>query len=520
MKQRFKNMSIGTMIMLSYVVVMVLFITSAGVAFYAIHSNAAMTSEFYQRPFQVTKSSMQLRSAIEQTANCLGQLVDESASAQQTKNLAAIEQYSEARNQEFAFISNTFTADPALLERFSEANDKLVAVRDKVLTAVKQGDYERASNLYTDDYLPQKETTSGLADDIVDTANSVATTFVQTSQELEIKTVVIVGVGALITLLLVVLMWRALARAITKPTLAMQAAAQRIAQGDLTASVEYESENELGAVAASINQTARSLHNTLDKIGEAVEQVTRSSSQMSDGAQSIAQGSAEQAMSIEELATNVQNIDQVVSENTESVLVANNSTTDVLAAVADGNDHITRTAQIIDQIKRNTENISQLANNIEDISFQTNILALNASVEAARAGEAGRGFSIVAEEIRRLAAQVSDASKEADTLADHTISGIQTSSAMIDEAVRNMTGAVEATENVKAMMSSIAETSTQQQEAVAQIRESMDRLSDVVQENSASAEESAVIAEELSSQAEELQHLMDRFNRGEDEHAR
>lgn len=520
MKQRFKNMSIGTMIMLSYAVIVALFIASACVAFYAIHSNASMTNEFYERPFQVTKSSMLLRSAIEETSDCLGRLVDEGASEQQAENLAAVKQNAEMRNKELSFISNTFTADPELLNKFSEANDKLIAIRDNVLAAVELGDYASASSLYTNEYLPQKEKTSHLADDIVDTANSVAASFVQTSKELEIKTFVIVGIGAVVTLLLVVLMWQTLSRAIARPTLAMRNTAQRIAEGDLTASVDYESDNELGAVAASINKTALSLRNALEKIGEAVEQVTRSSSQMSDGAQAIAQGSAEQAMSIEELATNVQNIEQVVSENTESMLVANNSTTDVLSAVADGNDHITHTAQIIDQIKRNTESISLLANSIEDISFQTNILALNASVEAARAGEAGRGFSIVAEEIRRLAAQVSEASKEADTLADHTISGIRTGSAMIDEAVRNMAGAVEATESVKAMMSSIAEASTQQQEAVAQIRESMDRLSDVVQENSASAEESAVIAEELSSQAEELKHLMDRFNRGEDEQTR
>ena len=148
----------------------------------------------------------------------------------------------------------------------------------------------------------------------------------------------------------------------------------------------------------------------------------------------------------------------------------NSNTSDVLGAVEESSDSIARTVRAIEEIKDNAQSISQLANSIEDISFQTNILALNASVEAARAGDAGRGFAIVAEEIRRLASQVSEASRAADELAGRAIENVEAGSELIGSASSNMEEAVTSIEDIKTAMSSIAHASEQQLEAVAQLR--------------------------------------------------
>ncbi len=556
MKNLFKNMDISRILALSYTLVIALFAISIAIATFAIRQNAVTTYEFYDGPYQVSKSALTLRGTLVDTSAKVSILLNEEDSPAIVSNIAAIDDLVNQREAHLDILFQAPYVSNDMLGLFQQANDALISEKDRIVTAVSNNEYSRAKELYETSYLPQLDETLDLADQIVAEAETVASNFITDTVELENTTYVIVAIVALVIVAFMLITWRLVSKGIATPVAALEQTSERLVQGDLATTIDYQSNSELGRLASSLDTTivsirgyikeidrvlsllgqgklyakpnvtfvgdyaaigtslervASSLRKTVDRLSEAAEQVERSSAQMSDGSQSIAQGSAEQAMAIEELATNLQNIERMVDENTENVLKADRGTVEVLSAVADGSDQIAHTAHVIGQIKDNTQNIAQLANTIEDISFQTNILALNASVEAARAGMAGRGFSIVADEIRRLAAQISEASQAADELASNTIANIATGNAMIDTAATNMSGAVRATENVKEMMSSVSLASQQQLEAVAQIRESMDRLSDVVQENSASAEESAVIAEELTSQASDLKSLIEQF---------
>lgn len=511
MKLSLKNASISRILMLSYVTIIALFVISICVSIFGVHQNSAMTTELYEQPYQVSKSAISLRNTIEQTSSALKQCILSEDPSERKRLVADIEQLAIERKAEYNVVSANFKTDSDVLAQFALTNESLISIRDEVLDAIRADDLEHARSLYDQTYTPQKDTMLELADDIVDAAEKEALDYSQDTTYVEIATTVIIVLLGLCTIALVVVLWRRISRAIAVPVGEIENMARRVAQGDLTVHVFSDSDNELGALAASMNKTVETLRLTVGQLKETADQVERSSSQMSDGSQTIAQGSVEQAMSIEELATNVQGITQTVEENNESVLIANENTADVLSAVEHSNQQISQAVEIIADIKVSTRNISQLANTIEDISFQTNILALNASVEAARAGEAGRGFAIVAEEIRRLAAQVSEASRTADELATHATLSVESGSALIKKTSTSMESAVAATEGVKEMMSAIALASTQQLEAVSQIQESMDSLSDVVQENSAASEESAVIGEELAEQARSLKHLIDHF---------
>lgn len=511
MRRTHSTMSISRILMVSYGIVISLFVVSIAVALFAVHQNAAMTDSFYQRPYQVSKGAVALRSTVEEMSTHIEQLIDADSVSDQEQAIAAINRLSDERTKEFDVISAYFAASQDLLDRFADANESLIAYRNDVVAAIEKGDRERAATIFEENYLPQKDITVELASSIVDVAESVARDFVGSAKAVEVVTSVVIGLLGVAAIVIVVLMWRRITQAIAKPIREIDQATRRVATGDLTASIDYDAHNELGSLAASVNDTVASLRMAVRQLDETAEQVARSSSQMSDGSQAVAQGSAEQAIAIEELATNVQNITQVVEENTENVMTANASTSDVLGAVEHSSDQISLTVQTIEDVRQSAQSISQLANSIEDISFQTNILALNASVEAARAGDAGRGFAIVAEEIRRLASQVSEASRAADELAGRAIESVENGGAMIGATSRNMEEAVAATEGIKEMMTAIAQASQQQMEAITQIQESMDSLSEVVQENSAASEESAVIGEELAGHADELKRLIGRF---------
>ena len=517
MSMKPSNISISRILMISYGIVIALFALSIAVALYGVHANASMTKEFYNRPYMVSKSAVALRFTIEEMSTYVEQLLDAENDAAKQKALVAIEDLTEQRMNELNVVRSLFKADPDLLERFSNACDELGARRNAVIGAAEAGDIDRAIDLYSNEYLAQKEVTVNLSTEVVNTAEHVAQAFVKDSFSVEVGTSLAIGLLGTAAIVLVIVMWRRITHSIAAPIQEIDRIAKRLADGDLTVRSSCTSGNELGSLASSMNETVASLRFATEQLSETAEQVARSSSQMSDSSQAVAQGSAEQATAIEELAANVQSITHVVGENTESVLTVNSNTSNVLGAVEESSDSIARTVRAIEEIKDNAQSISQLANSIEDISFQTNILALNASVEAARAGDAGRGFAIVAEEIRRLASQVSEASR-ADELAGRAIENVEAGSELIGSASSNMEEAVTSIEDIKTAMSSIAHASEQQLEAVAQIQESMDSLSQVVQENSAASEESAVIGEELADRANELKHLIGRFKIDEDPH--
>ena len=163
------------------------------------------------------------------------------------------------------------------------------------------------------------------------------------------------------------------------------------------------------------------------------------------------------------------------------------------------------------EIRRSSGEIGNIIKTIEDIAFQTNILALNASVEAARAGEAGRGFSVVAGEVRRLAAKTAEASKLTSELIVRNADAVEAGQKVVDAAVSKMQESVEGAQEVKRKVEVISEASTQQSDAIIQIRKSVELISEIVQGNSAMSQESAAASEELSAQAQILKELVERF---------
>ena len=157
------------------------------------------------------------------------------------------------------------------------------------------------------------------------------------------------------------------------------------------------------------------------------------------------------------------------------------------------------------------DKIIKIIKTIEDISFQTNILALNAAVEAARAGAQGRGFSVVAGEIRKLANQASAASKNTAAFIEKNLRNIENGKNTANKTAGALAEAVRGVDRITNALNTIAGASEGQAAAVRQVMESMNEISCVIQSNSSTAEESAAASEELSSQAQLLSYLAEQF---------
>ena len=164
------------------------------------------------------------------------------------------------------------------------------------------------------------------------------------------------------------------------------------------------------------------------------------------------------------------------------------------------------------RINEASQKIGNIISEIEDIASQTNLLSLNASIEAARAGEAGRGFSVVADQIRQLAEQSSTAAVETRELIEGTIREVAEGNEAAERASASIQTVVEGISRIASSSKTVSSTAADQATAMKQAEEGVNQISEVVQSNSATAEQSSATSEQLSAQAICLDELIGKFN--------
>lgn len=270
-------------------------------------------------------------------------------------------------------------------------------------------------------------------------------------------------------------------------------------------------EGDLQPVQASIQQIIESLNSALLQINEASEQVANGSGQVSNASQLLSQGAATQASSIDELTKSIKNLSSDIRSNAENAAHSNEKAQKAEQELLEGSEQIKKLTAAMNGIKASSSKISKIIKTVESIAFQTNILSLNAAVEAARAGEAGKGFSVVADEVRNLAAKSAQASKETAQLIDEMAKAVENGVEITNTTGQKMISIVGDTREIISAVSSISTASHKQSDSIQQITGSMDQISSVIQTNSATAEESAAASEELSSEASEMQSLVGKF---------
>ncbi len=284
-------------------------------------------------------------------------------------------------------------------------------------------------------------------------------------------------------------------------------------KGDLTVSSKDVSVyvGHYESIIKSLRAFRLALNETMQKVTVSSDQVASGSEQVALGAQSLSQGATEQASSIEELAAEINIVSDIIKSNAAKALEASNSTDDASRKLNLAKSEMNDLAEAIKEISQSSEHTKKIISTIEDIAFQTNILALNAAVEAARAGSAGKGFSVVAEEVRNLAGKSAEAAKNTTTLIESTVAAIERGRELADKAVAEMDETSEATQKVLEFNTDISQAANSAADSMTQISSSVEQISSVVQTNSATAEQSAAASEELSGQSQILKELTSQF---------
>lgn len=238
----------------------------------------------------------------------------------------------------------------------------------------------------------------------------------------------------------------------------------------------------------------------------AAESVSSSSQSLSEIANELANGSVVQSSVIEQLTSSIIHIAENAEQNAQRVTNAKEYICDMDSNIMRSNDYMSKLLEAMEEISTTSTHITKFNKVIDDITFQTNILALNAAVEAARAGTAGKGFSVVAKEIRGLANKTADASKQTSSLVSASLKAVKKGIMITEQTAAALDDVLKKIRLVTDTIEDIAQVSDVQANAMTEIKIGMHQISGVVITDSAKAQQSAASSEVLSSQSQHLYH--------------
>jgi methyl-accepting chemotaxis protein len=313
----------------------------------------------------------------------------------------------------------------------------------------------------------------------------------------------------------------------------------RIADGDISTQIKIFAKDEIGDLGHAINRMLNSLNGMVASIKSTAEQVASASSQLYATSDQIATGTEEVAAQAGTVATASEEMACTSSEIASNCLMAvessqraSNSASSGFAVVQETVDEMGRIAERVKESALTVENlgarsdqIGEIVGTIEDIADQTNLLALNAAIEAARAGEQGRGFAVVADEVRALAERTTKATKEIGAMIkaiqmetkgavssmEEGVRAVEKGTADASRSGHALQEILEQANSVTMQINQIATAAEQQTATTNEITNNIQQITDVVHETAKGSQESASAANQLSRLADELTHLVGNF---------
>ena len=319
----------------------------------------------------------------------------------------------------------------------------------------------------------------------------------------------------------------------------IESTANRLVEGDLNARVDYESRDEMGQIAQMVNQMAENFRRTVNEVKDAVTRLASAAEETSVVTAQTTSGISQQQTETSQVATAINQMSATVHEVARNAVEAAAAAQEADITFAEGKQVIDRVikaigdlaaevesaAGVIQQLDAESKNIGSVLDVIKSIAEQTNLLALNAAIEAARAGEQGRGFAVVADEVRTLAGRTQESTKEIEEMisklqagTNNAVKAMGKGREMTQFGVEQAAAAGKALETINTAVDRISGMNTQiagaaeeQSTVTEEINRSIASINEVAEQSAVGAQQTAAASDDLAKLADQLKGLVDRF---------
>jgi methyl-accepting chemotaxis protein len=317
----------------------------------------------------------------------------------------------------------------------------------------------------------------------------------------------------------------------------------KFADGDLTVELKIEHDDEIGKLYSGFNKAVQNIKIMLGKVSEAVSATAKASNEISSSTEEMSAGAQEQSAQTSEVAGAVEEMTKTILETTRNSSIAAETAKNAGTSAKEGGKVVSETivgmnriaevvkksAETVHALGKSSDQIGEIVQVIDDIADQTNLLALNAAIEAARAGEQGRGFAVVADEVRKLAERTTKATKEIagmiKQIQKDTSGAVESMSkgteeveigiSLADKAGKSLQEIIQGADKAVDVITRVAAASEEQSSTSEQISKSIEAISNVTNESSSGIREIARASEDLNRLTLNLQELIGKFNIGE-----